>query len=164
MDRQPGRQAVLRMRLDRRRLLGLVAGGAVAGILAACGSSSEATSTPKTGGAASVSSTSQGVVTILTPTPAAGAATTPPSGSAPSGTTAPASITTTRPELKGNISMARQPNAPLSNGKPDPDTVIFGELLKRYQQEHPGVTIDLTEIPGTTATELYQWVTTHTAS
>ena len=53
----------------------------------------------------------------------------------------------TRPELKGNISMARQPNPPLSTGKPDPDTVIFADLLKRYQTEHPGVTIDLTESP-----------------
>lgn len=162
MNNDPHRQHVLRMRLGRRRLLGLAAGGAVAGILAACGSSS--TATPQTGGATSAAPTGQGVVTILTPTPQAGAATTAPNGSAPSGTTAAASITTTRPELKGNISMARQPNAPLSNGKPDPDTVIFGDLLKRYQQEHPGVTIDLTEIPGTTATDLYQWVTTHSAS
>ena len=32
------------------------------------------------------------------------------------------------------------------------------------RREHPGVTIDLTEIPGTTATDIYQWVTTHSAS
>ena len=42
--------------------------------------------------------------------------------------------------------------------------MIFGDLLKRYQTEHPGVTIDLTDIPGTTATDIYQWVTTHSAS
>jgi ABC-type glycerol-3-phosphate transport system substrate-binding protein len=163
MGVESDRKRVLRMRLDRRRLLGMAAGGAAAGILAACGSS-EATSTPKPAGATGAAPTSQGVVTIVTPTPVAGAATTAPSGSAPSGTTAAASITTTRPELKGNISLARQPNVPLSNGKPDPNTVIFGDLLKRYQQEHPGVTIDYTEIPSGTATDLYQWVTTHSAS
>lgn len=154
---------VLRTRLNRRRVLGLAAGGAVAGILAACGSNSTPTSAPAAGSVASGSAapTSQGVVTIITPTPA-GAATAATGGSAVAA--ASPSITVTRPELKGNISMARQPNVPLSNGKPDPNTVVFGDLLKRYQQEHPGVTIDYTDIPSGTATDLYQWVTTHTAS
>jgi ABC-type glycerol-3-phosphate transport system substrate-binding protein len=164
----PSDSKFLAMRVNRRRMLGIAAGGAATGILAACGSSS-ATATPKaaattSGGAAP---TTQAVVTILTPTPAAAAATSAPSGSAAATGATPAasgSITVTRPELKGNISMARQPNPPLSTGKPDPDTVIFTDLLKRYQTEHPGVTIDLTEIPGTTATDIYQWVTTHSAS
>ncbi len=161
----------LQARVNRRRMLGIAAGGAAIGILAACGGS-KATDTPKAAVGASTSGaapTTQGVVTITTPTPAAAAAATAaPSGSAaaPSGATpaASGSVTVTRPELKGNISLSRQPNAPLSGGKPDPDTVIFNDLLKRYQTEHPGVTIDLTEIPGTTATDLYQWVTTHSAS
>jgi len=157
----------LAARLNRRRVLGIAAGGAVAGILAACGSS-KATDTPKAGAATTsggAAPTNQAVVTILTPTPAA-AATTPAGSAVASGATpaAQASIAVTRPELKGNISMARQPNPPLSNGKPDPDTAIFADLLKRYQTEHPGVTIDLTDIPGSTATDIYQWVTTHSAS
>lgn len=168
MDNASNRAAFLQARVNRRRMLGIAAGGAMTGILAACGSS-KATDTPKAGAATTsggAAPTSQGVVTIVTPTPAA-AATSAPSGSAAATGATPAasgSITVTRPELKGNISMARQPNAPLSNGKPDPDTVIFTDLLKRYQTEHPGVTIDLTDIPGTTATDLYQWVTTHSAS
>jgi raffinose/stachyose/melibiose transport system substrate-binding protein len=161
----------LQARVNRRRMLGIAAGGAAVGILAACGGSG-ATDTPKAAASASSGGTSppgQAVVTILTPTPAAAAAaaSTASTGSAVAGGATPAasgSITVTRPELKGNISMARQPNPPLSTGKPDPDTVIFGDLLKRYQTEHPGVTIDLTEVPGTTATDLYQWVTTHSAS
>lgn len=170
MSDQSNHAPLLQMRLNRRRMLNLAAGGAAVGILAACGSS-KATDTPKAGAATSSSGgaapTTQGVVTILTPTPAASAATTAPSGSAAAGGATPAanaSITVTRPELKGNISLARQPNTPLSNGKPDPDTVIFGDLLKRYQQEHPGITIDYSDIPSGSATDLYQWVTTHTAS
>lgn len=173
MSNESKQTSFLQARINRRRMLGIAAGGAVTGILAACGSSS-ATSTPKAGATTTTSSggaapTSQGVVTITTPTPAAAAATAPAgsAGSAvASGATpaAQASIAVTRPELKGAISMARQPNAPLSTGKPDPDTVIFADLLKRYQQEHPGVTIDLTDVPGTTATDIYQWVTTHSAS
>ena len=163
----------LQARMNRRRMLGIAAGGAATGILVACGSSS-ATDTPKAAAAATsgggAAPTSQAVVTILTPTPAAAAAATAPAGAAGSAVASAAtpaasgSITVTRPELKGNISMARQPNPPLSTGKPDPDTVIFGDLLKRYQQEHPGVTIDYADIPGTTATDIYQWVTTHSAS
>jgi len=162
----------LQARVNRRRVLGIAAGGAVAGILAACGGSA-ATSTPKAGAATTSGGapTSQGVVTITTPTPAAAAAAaTAPAGAAgsaiASGATpaAQASIAVTRPEQKGSISMARQPNPPLSTGKPDPDTVIFGDLLKRYQTEHPGITIDYADIPGSTATDIYQWVTTHSAS
>jgi len=159
----------LQARVNRRRVLGIAAGGAVAGILAACGGSA-ATSTPKAGAATTSGGapTSQGVVTITTPTPAAAsAASTASVGSAVAGGATPAtnaSITVTRPELKGNISLARQPNVPLSNGKPDPNTVIFGDLLKQYQTEHPGITIDYSDIPSGSATDLYQWVTTHTAS
>ncbi len=171
MSNESKHPSFLTARMNRRRMLGIAAGGAVTGILAACGSSS-ATSTPKAGAATTSSGgaapTSQAVVTILTPTPAAAAAaSTASTGSAVAGGATPAasgSITVTRPELKGNISMARQPNPPLSTGKPDPDTVIFADLLKRYQQEHPGATIDLIDVPGTTATDIYQWVTTHSAA
>ncbi len=172
MGNESKQTSFLQARVNRRRVLGIAAGGAVAGILAACGGSA-ATSTPKAGAATTSGGapTSQGVVTITTPTPAAAAAAaTAPAGAAgsaiASGATpaAQASIAVTRPELKGSISMARQPNPPLSTGKPDPDTVIFGDLLKRYQTEHPGITIDYADIPGSTATDIYQWVTTHSAS
>ncbi|MDQ6905863.1 MAG: extracellular solute-binding protein [Chloroflexota bacterium] len=170
MSNESKYQSFLTARVNRRRMLGIAAGGAVTGILAACGSSN-ATDTPKAGASTTsggAAPTSQGVVTITTPTPAAAsAATKAPGGSAVASGATPAasgSITVTRPELKGAISMARQPNVPLSSGKPDPNTVIFGDLLKRYQQEHPGITIDYTDIPSGTATDLYQWVTTHTAS
>jgi len=153
-------------RFGRRRALGVAAGGAAVGILAACGAN-DATTAP--GGAATtgaaggtVRPTSQAQVTISTPVPAtaapamAGAATTAPVGGS-------ATITMTRPELKGNISLARQFDPPLSGGKPDPRTTVFKDLIKQYQTEHPGVTIDLTEIPGSSATEIYQWVDTHFA-
>ncbi|MCA1724882.1 MAG: hypothetical protein LC748_11660, partial [Thermomicrobia bacterium] len=161
MSNESKQTSFLQARVNRRRVLGIAAGGAMAGILAACGGSA-ATSTPKAGATTTsggAAPTSQGVVTITTPTPNAAAATSAPSGSAASSGATPAaaaSITVTRPELKGNISMARQPNVPLSSGKPDPNTVIFGDLLKRYQQEHPGITIDYTDIPSGTATDLYQ--------
>ena len=167
MSSASNQRSFLTARLNRRRVLGMAAGGAVAGILAACGGSS-ATDTPKAGGTTSgtAAPTTSGVVTILTPTPAAAASSAAPAATASTGSAVAANptISVTRPELKGNISMAKQPNAPLSSGKPDPDTVIFNDLLKRYQTEHPGVTIDLTDIPGTTATDYYQWVTTHSAS
>jgi len=170
MSNESQHASFLQTRVNRRRMLGIAAGGAVTEILAACGSST-ATNTPKAGAATTsggAASTSQGVVTITTPTPAAASAvSTASTGSAVAAGATPAanaSAAVTRPELKGSISLARQPNAPLSTGKPDPNTVIFNDLLKRYQTEHPGVTIDLTEVPGTTATDLYQWVTTHSAS
>lgn len=170
------------IQVGRRRILGFAAGGAAAGILAACGGNDVATTTA--GGAATSGSaggtvrpTSQGQVTISTSTGAPAAASAPATTagatagatsamtaatSAPTGASSTA-ITMMRPELKGAISLARQFDPPLSGGKPDPRTTVFKDLLKQYQTEHPGVTVELTEIPGTTATEIYQWVDTHFA-
>lgn len=152
----------LAARLNRRRVLGMTAGGAAVGILTACGSSSSPTEAPKAAGAAA-SPTGGAVVTILTPTPAAAPATAATSGS-PAAAAANPTISVTRPELKGTISLARQFDPPLSNGKPDPRTTIFKDLLKQYQTDHPGVTIELTEIPGNTATDIYQFVDTRFAA
>lgn len=178
MDETRSLGSLFAARVRRRNLLGLAAGGAATGILAACGSSATPTNTAAPAGAATKAGaagapTSQGVVTISTPTAAAAvapAATT--SGSAPAGTAAATaasaatspSIAMTRPELKGTISLARQFDPPLSGGKPDPRTTVFKDLLKQYQTDHPGVTIELTEIPGSTATEIYQFVDTRFAA
>ncbi len=174
-----GDNLVFGTQVRRRKLLGMAAGGAMAGILAACGGDTAPTATTapaatRAAGASAPAGTSGPMVTILTPT-AAGAApvATAATGaaSAPAGTTAPATsagagatVTMTRAELKGTISLARQFDPPLSTGKPDPRTTSFKDLLTQYQKDHPGVTVELNEIPGTSATEIYQWVDTRFAA
>jgi len=149
-------------------------GAAAAGsaILAACGGGPSAPTVPaptSTGGAR---------VTITTPTPVVAAASgggTAPAGSAVAGapTTAAASapaptggtaIAVTRPELKGKITIARQPAAPLSTGKDDPSAVVFQQLIDRYQKEHPGVSLEWIRVPGSSFDELTQWIRTRASA
>ena len=165
MGNESKHRSFLEARLNRRRMLGVAAGGAATGILAACGSGGTATNTP-----VAAKPTTQGVVTIATPSAPAAPAAAPatassgsPVAAAPAAAANP-TIAATRPELKGTISLARQFDPPLSNGKPDPRTTVFKDLLKQYQTDHPGVTIELTEIPGTTATDIYQFVDTRFAA
>ena len=66
--------------------------------------------------------------------------------------------------LKGKITIARQPAAPLSSGKDDPSNVVFQQLIDRYQKEHPGTTIEWVKVPGSSFDELTQWITTRQAS
>lgn len=148
-------------RYTRRRLLGMTAAGAGAAILAACGGGrSNATSTPaptSTGGAKVVVSTSTAAAPSTGSTApassAAASAATPAAGVSPT-------IAVTRAELKGKVTIARQPNSPLSNGKDDPGNVVFQQLIDRYQKEHPGVSMEWIRVPGSSFDELYQWVTT----
>ncbi len=163
--------------LRRRAFLGGVASVAAGSILAACGGDTAPTAT--TGAAAT--SASGAKVVITTPTTAAapaaatvatgGSGTTAaaPAGSAAAPTTAAVAaaspaITMTRPELKGKVTIARQPAAPLSNGKDDPSTVVFQQLVDRYQKEHPGVTLEWTRVPGSSFDELTQWIRTRVAA
>jgi ABC-type glycerol-3-phosphate transport system substrate-binding protein len=166
--------AMYTRRFTRRRVLGMAAAGAGGAILAACGGSSTAptatTAATSTGGAR---------VIVTTPTPAAAVSTTA-AGSSVAGTTAPsgtsgtaaagsavaanATITVTRPELKGKVTVAQQPAAPLSNGKDDPGNIIFQQLIDRYMKEHPGVTLEWVKVPGSSFDELYQWVSTRQAA
>ncbi len=158
------------MRFTRRRVLGMTAVGAGSAILAACGGSSSTTPTTaatSTGGAKVVISTPAAAA----PTAATGAGGTSPAGSAPASgapTTAAAasspSVAITRPELKGKVTIARQPASPLSNGKDDPGNIVFQQLIDRYQKEHPGVTMEWVRVPGSSFDELYQWVTTRQAA
>lgn len=162
--------------LTRRQILGVGAAAAGSAILAACGGGSS-NSTPTVG----ATSTGGARVTITTPTPAAAAAAPSSGGTAPAGsvaaagapTTAAASapsaasgtaITVTRPELKGKISIARQPAAPLSTGKDDPSTVVFQQLVDRYQKEHPGVSLEWIRVPGSSFDELTQWIRTRASA
>lgn len=149
---RPGR--IFRVRLDRRRFLALSSGMAATAALAACGGGgTNATNTPaptKTGGAQ---------VSISTPTAAA-----TPSAAVASAAAASPSIAVTRAELKGKISIARQPASPLSNGKEDPGDVAFQQLLDRYQKEHPGVTLEWIKVPGSSFDDLYQWIQTRQAA
>ncbi len=156
--------------LTRRQALGMGAAAAGSAILAACGGSPSAPTVP------AATSTGGARVTITTPTPAAA-----PSGggtasagsavadapttaaSAPSSTGA-AAIAVTRPELKGKITIARQPAAPLSTGKDDPSTVVFQQLIDRYQKEHPGVSLEWIRVPGSSFDELTQWIRTRASA
>ncbi|GEM_PF-2328836 len=170
MDQRTAAEAITRKltatRYTRRRLLGMTAAGAGSAILAACGGSS-ATSTPaptSTGGAKVIVSTSTAAAAAPTTAPsAASAGGTSPAGSAGAPTTAAAvspTIAVTRAELKGKVTIARQPASPLSNGKDDPGNIVFQQLIDRYQKEHPGVTMEWTRVPGSSFDDLYQWVIT----
>src|SRR5262249_52203655 len=75
-----------------------------------------------------------------------------------------ATIAVTRPELKGRVTVARQPASPLSNGKDDPGNIVFQQLIDRYVKEHPGVQMEWTRVPGSSFDELYQWVQTRQAA
>lgn len=150
-------------RYTRRRLLGMTAAGAGAAILAACGGNgSNATGTP------APTSNSGAKVIVSTPTAAAaapGTGSTAPAGSVAANVATPAAgvsptIAVTRAELKGKVTIARQPNSPLSNGKDDPGNIVFQQLIDRYQKEHPGVSMEWIRVPGSSFDELYQWVTT----
>ena len=154
-------------RYTRRRLLSMTAVGAGTAILAACGGGSNATST------SGPTSASGAKVIVSTPTAAApSASNTSPAGSTAAGapTTAAASaaapvtanptIAVTRAELKGKVTIARQPASPLSNGKDDPGNIVFQQLIDRYVKEHPGVSMEWVRVPGSSFDELYQWVTT----
>ncbi len=149
-------------RYTRRRLLGMTAAGAGAAILGACGGSSSAPTT------AAATSTGGAKIIITTPTSAAA----PASSSAPTasggGTSAAAPAGSAnasgRTGLKGKITIARQPAAPLSTGKEDPSNIVFQQLIDRYQKEHPGVTIEWIRVPGSSFDQLTQWITTRQAS
>jgi ABC-type glycerol-3-phosphate transport system substrate-binding protein len=93
---------------------------------------------------------------------AAAAAGTAPAGSAaaPAGTAS----ATGKQGLKGKITIARQPAAPLSSGKDDPSNIVFQQLIDRYQKEHPGVTIEWVKVPGSSFDDLTQWIKTRLAS
>ncbi|MDQ2785000.1 MAG: ABC transporter substrate-binding protein [Chloroflexota bacterium] len=157
-------------RYTRRRLLGMTAVGAGAAILAACGGTgSSATSTP------APTSTGGAKVVITTPTSAAAPASGSAAAASGSGTSAAApagsaaapagsASASGRTGLKGKITIARQPAAPLSNGKDDPSNVVFQQLIDRYQKEHPGVTIEWIRVPGSSFDQLTQWITTRQAS
>lgn len=141
-------------RYTRRRLLGMTAAGAGGAILAACGGGgSSATSTP------APTSTGGPKVVITTPTAAAAAGA---GGTVPAGSVAAAkpTIAVTRPELKGKVTIARQPASPLSNGKDDPANIVFQQLIDRYVKEHPGVSMEWIRVPGSSFDELTQWVKT----
>jgi len=144
-----------------RRLLGMTAAGAGGAILAACGGGSSAPTAP------AATSTGGARVTITTPTPAAAPASGSGTSAAPAGSAAaPAGSASAsgRQGLKGKITIARQPAAPLSNGKDDPSNIVFQQLLDRYQKEHPGVTIEWVRVPGSSFDQLTQWITTRQAS
>ena len=156
-------------RYTRRRLLGMTAAGAGSAILAACGGGSTATNTP------AATSTGGARVIITTPTsapaPASGSAPAASGGgtsaAAPAGSAAaPAGSASAsgRQGLKGKISIARQPAAPLSSGKDDPSNIVFQQLIDRYQNEHPGVTIEWIKVPGSSFDQLTQWIITREAS
>lgn len=162
---------VFARRFTRRGILGVAAAGAGGAILAACGGETPAAPTvpaaTSTGGArvtistpsaapAAASSVS-GVPTTAASSPATGAAGGTP---AASGT----SVAVTRPELKGKVTIARQPASPLSNGKDDPGNIIFQDLINRYQKEHPGVTLEWVRVPGSSFDELTQWIRTRLAA
>ena len=169
-------RSIVAKQYTRRRMLGIAAAGAGGAILAACGGSS-ATDTPgptSTGGARVVVSSPTAAGAAAPATSAAGAA---PAGSAAAGSTpaaasaaagAPAagstSVAVTRAELKGKVTIARQPASPLSNGKDDPGNIVFQQLIDRYQKEHPGVTLEWVRVPGSAFDELYQWVQTRQAA
>src|SRR5690348_11175816 len=92
-------------KLSRRRLLTISSSMTLTAVLAACGGSgAKTTSTP----APTASGGAQ--VTISSPTAA----------NASVAAAASPSIAVTRAELKGKITIARQPASPLSNGKEDP--------------------------------------------
>jgi ABC-type glycerol-3-phosphate transport system substrate-binding protein len=135
---------VPRTRFHRRRFLAISSGMTATAILAACGGGANATNTPG-------------------PTSATGAqviVSSPTAASASVAAAASPSIAVTRAELKGKITIARQPASPLSNGQPDPGDVAFQQLLDRYQKEHPGVTLDWVKVPGSSFDELTQWIQT----
>jgi ABC-type glycerol-3-phosphate transport system substrate-binding protein len=181
MDEHTTAAAITRLvasRYTRRRMLGMAAVGAGGAILAACGgSSSNATPTvaaTSTGGAKVVITTP--TAAAAAPATAAGAGNTSPAGSAAAAPTtsaasaaAPAAggsptIAVTRAELKGKVTIARQPASPLSNGKDDPGNIVFQQLIDRYVKEHPGVSMEWVRVPGSAFDELYQWVTTRQAA
>jgi len=179
------------LRVSRRRMLGVSVVGAGAAILAACGGDAVAvspTAAPTSTGGARVTittpipaaSTSAAPTTGAAPASAASTSGTAPTTSAaasPAGTTAVAAapataaapaaspmIAMTRPDLKGKVTIGRQPASPLSNGKDDPGNLIFQQLLDRYQKEHPGVSMEWIRVPGSSFGELTQWVRTREAS
>ncbi len=152
---------VFARRITRRGILGVAAAGAGGAILAACGGD-----TPNTPAAPAATSTGGARVTISTPTaaaPSAAAGGTAAAGSAAAPAASP-SVAVTRAELKGKVTIARQPASPLSNGKDDPGNVVFQDLINRYQKEHPGVTLEWVRVPGSSFDELYQWVQTRQAA
>ncbi len=120
--------------------------------------------------------TSAGATTAATATTMAGSGTSAPAGATVAGTTAAApvvaptalmaspAITMMRADLKGKVTIARQPASPLSNGKDDPANIVFQDLLNRYQKEHPGVTLEWVRVPGSSFDELTEWVKTRLAS
>ncbi len=154
-------------RYTRRRLLSMTAAGAGAAILTACGGSSATStpgptsasgarvivSTPAAAAPSTGSASSAGSAVAGAPTTAAASAAAPAAGVSPT-------IAVTRAELKGKVTIARQPNSPLSNGKDDPGNIVFQQLIDRYQKEHPGVSMEWIRVPGSAFDELYQWVTT----
>jgi ABC-type glycerol-3-phosphate transport system substrate-binding protein len=135
---------VPRTRFHRRRFLAISSGMTATAILAACGGGANATNTP------GPTSATGAQVTISSPTAA----------SASVAAAASPSVAVTRAELKGKITIARQPASPLSNGQPDPGDVAFQQLLDRYQKEHPGVTLEWIKVPGSSFDELTQWIQT----
>jgi len=105
-------------------------------------------------------------------TTATGSGASAPAGTTASGSTAAApvapaaspAITMMRADLKGKVTIARQPASPLSNGKDDPANIVFQDLLTRYQKEHPGVALEWVRVPGSSFDELTEWVKTRLAS
>ncbi len=171
--------------ITRRRMLGASVAGAGAAILAACGGDTAASPTAapaSTGGARVVITTPTSAAPTSAPAPTSAAAasgstagTATPgalaSSAAPGATTVPAAspattpaITMMRPELKGKVTIGRQPASPLSNGKDDPGNIVFQQLLDRYQKEHPGVSMDWIRVPGSSFDELTQWIRTREAA
>ncbi len=147
--------------VTRRRLLLFAAGAAGSALLAACGE------TAPTGPVAT--STGGARVVIASPTTAAPATAAAGSTSAPVGATMAAaapspSITIMRAELRGKITLARQPASPLSNGKDDPTNVVFQQLIDRYAKEHPGASVEWVRVPGSSFDELTEWIKTRLAS
>jgi len=121
---------------------------------------------PTTGGASAAASAAPTTGTASASAAASPAGTTAVAA-APTTAAAPAAspvITMTRPDLKGKVTIGRQPASPLSNGKDDPGNLIFQQLLDRYQKEHPGVAMEWIRVPGSSFDELTQWVRTRQAS
>ena len=52
----------------------------------------------------------------------------------------------------------------MSTGKDDPSTVVFQQLVDRYQKEHPGVSLEWIRVPGSSFDELTQWIRTRASA